>query len=107
MNLYTNIQEMKDLVNFARTFEKTQRLKKINQDNNNQLRRGFAVNKDLNKGYKLKFDDLIFIRPRGDFNKYNDIDKLIGKKLVKRIKKGQHINKKDSKNNFELYTQSK
>ena len=89
------MKEMKDLVNFARIYEKTQQVKKLKQDNNDQLRRGFAVNKDLQKGYKLKLNDLIFIRPKGDFNKYNDINKLIGKKLVKRIKKGQHINKKD------------
>tara|TARA_B100000965_G_C19518594_1_gene725369 strand:- start:135 stop:1118 length:984 start_codon:yes stop_codon:yes gene_type:complete len=92
--LSANTKEMAEIVKFARIYEKTQQTKKLN-NNNEQLRRGFAVNKDLKKGYKLKIDDLIFIRPKSYFYKYNDINKLIGKKLIKNINKGQHLDKKD------------
>lgn len=93
--LSANIKEMSELVKFARIYEKTQITKKTNKNNYDQLRRSFAVNKNLKKGYELKANDLIFIRPKGYFCEYNDINKIIGKKLIKGLKKGQHLNKKD------------
>ncbi len=64
-----------------------------------QLRRSIYYNKDLTKDYKLKKNDIIFIRP---FNKYGikieNYKKIIGKKLKFSVKKNQIIKAKDIKN---------
>ena len=61
-------------------------------------RRAVMLNKDMDKGTKIKKNDLVFLRPniKNGFQPYN-YDRLIGKKLTKVKHKYEAILKKDIK----------
>ena len=62
-------------------------------------RRSLRANKDMNINHVIKETDLEALRPiPSDGIPPNEIEKIIGKKLIKEIKKGDHITKTHYRN---------
>ena len=92
--LSANEIELKELVNFKNIYLKAiKETIKTNLKNKKNIRRSFAVNKNLNKNTILSKNDLIFVRPMGEYYKNEDIKRLIGKKIKINLKEGMHIKK--------------
>ena len=61
-------------------------------------RKALYYNKNLKKNYKLKFNDLIPLRPLGSGLSPSMFNFIIGKKIKKDVKKFQIIKKNDFTN---------
>lgn len=60
--------------------------------NQNSMRKGLVFSKNLKSGHQIGYMDLLFARPVGDFS-FNDLESLIGKKLVTNVIRGQIVEK--------------
>ena len=58
------------------------------------LRKGLIVSRDIASSTVLKREDIALARPLGDFSS-GDIDKIIGRKTVKSLLKGEQISRED------------
>lgn len=86
--------EIKEIVKFKNLYLKATKEKNRKNINENTIRRSYAVNKNLRKNSFIKKEDLIFIRPKGEFFKNDDLKKIIGKKIKVNLTSGTHIKKK-------------
>ena len=94
------IEEIKLMVNSIRKIEKSLKTKKIEKNKRfNDLKvvfgKSLAINKELNKGHKLKFEDLESKKPHGkgiDCRFFRDV---IGKKLKFDMKKWDFLKNSD------------
>ena len=56
------------------------------------MRKGIVANNDIKKLDKIKRSDIIFARPATEYNSYV-LNKIVGKRVHKNIKKSQQIKK--------------
>lgn len=92
-------KDLREIVNFARNFEKIKGHGKIKPSsletvNKKLFRKGLYYSSDLRKGSKLNIADILFARPETNF-KVNDYKKLLGLKLKRNVRKYNSIEKKD------------
>lgn len=92
-------KEFKNMVDGIRNIEKAlgnfEKSPSLSEKKNITIvRKSIHFNKKIYKGYKIKKDDLIMLRP-GDGISPMDIDNLIGKKVIKTFPSGHKINFKD------------
>ena len=69
----------------------TKNITKSEEKNIKGNRRGVYLKSNLKKNHKLKFSDLIFLRPQGKLS-LSDINKILGKRLKKDLNKFSEIN---------------
>tara|TARA_B100002051_G_C16673741_1_gene605956 strand:+ start:264 stop:1271 length:1008 start_codon:yes stop_codon:yes gene_type:complete len=94
------IEEIKLMVNSIRKIERSFKTKKIDKSTRfNDIKvlfgKSLAINKNLKKGHKLKFEDLESKKPYGkgiDCRFYSDV---IGKYIKRNMKKWDFLNKSD------------
>ena len=88
------------MVNSVRNLEKALGNKKKKLEENEKItvqlqRRSIRINKNVNKGYKIKKNDLEFLRPcPSDAVQCYDVDKIVNKKLNFNLIKGDYFKKR-------------
>lgn len=95
------IDEVKKLVEGVRFLEKSLN-NKIDKKNNNDFKelkkifeKSLAVNKNLDKGHVISFDDLEAKKPSGFGIKAEEYKKILGKKINKDLKKWDFLKKEN------------
>lgn len=92
-----NTDELKDYIKEIRGIEKSLSLEKriVTKKEvytRKRARRGLYSSKELKKGQILKRSDLLLVRPENRFDIWN-INKLVGKKIKKSLKKNKEVKK--------------
>ena len=88
------VKNVKSATKFLGTKERNKTKNEIKNFEN--MRRSFCASRDLKKGVILKKDDLILLRPALGFGPLQ-IKYLLGKTILKNLKKGEIIGYKDIK----------
>lgn len=87
--------EMADLVRRIRAVEsivstEEKKIRPIEETERSKIRRSIAAVRDLPAGYRLTYDDLMWIRPAGGFEPGTE-DKLVGRTLKRKVFFGEKI----------------
>ena len=98
------MEEIEDLVKAVKNIEKALQHKMEKSDNSKFrslktiFEKSLAVNKDLQKGHILTFEDLEAKKPKGYGIPAEDFEKVIGKKINEGLKKWDFLNKNNISN---------
>lgn len=87
------VREINNLKNILGNYSK--QMNKEEKSNYLLIRRKLVSNKNLKKGYKIKKNDLLIVRSQEEGILVSEIDRVLGKKLVKNIKRFDNFLFKD------------